>query len=291
MSAAAFALIVASALLHALWNLLVKRSRHKTVFIWWMFLASFAPFCLIEAVAPVPLTAPPLHSVAMAAVGAVCFAAYHLLNGRAYHAGGDLSLVYPLSQTSLLYVPLWAALLLGERLSLPGALGILLVLCGSYTIQLQRLSLDELLRPLRKLRDPSVRAALSAGFIYSIGSVAEKSGVRGWSPLHFTFLLVAFMVALMSVNLLRPKYRPLVLQEAREHPWMILAAGPIVLGSFLTFRYGLNLAPVSYAVPVRQVSVVFGVLIGLLFLREPFGRMRLGAALFILSGAALIRLG
>jgi hypothetical protein len=39
MSNLAFSLIMISAVMHAIWNLLVKRRRHKTVFIWWMFVA------------------------------------------------------------------------------------------------------------------------------------------------------------------------------------------------------------------------------------------------------------
>lgn len=61
--------------------------------------------------------------------------------------------------------------------------------------------------------------------------------------------------------------------------------------SFITFRYGLNLSPVSYAVPVRQVSVVIGVLIGILFLGESFGRIRLNSSLVILAGVVVIRFG
>jgi drug/metabolite transporter (DMT)-like permease len=95
----------------------------------------------------------------------------------------------------------------------------------------------------------------------------------------------------MSFNMLRSKYRTEIGAELREHWGLILCSGPIMMASFLTFRYGLNLSPVSYAVPVRQVSIVIGVLIGILFLRESFGRIRLVSALFIMAGAILIRLG
>ncbi|HEX9078957.1 MAG TPA: DMT family transporter, partial [Desulfuromonadaceae bacterium] len=221
---------------------------------------------------------------------AVCFVLYHLFNGRAYR-GGDLSVVYPLCQTSMVYVPIWGMCLLGERLSLPGAGGILLVIFGTYSIQMQHLSPGELVRPFSNLRSPSVRDALAAGFIYSIGSIAEKTGVRHYSPLYFTYVLVLIMLGLMSFNMLRPKYRPLIREELRENWRLILCSGPVMMASFLTFRYGLNLSPVSYAVPVRQMSIVIGVVIGILFLGESFGRIRLVSALFILAGAALIRLG
>ncbi len=290
MSLLAFSLIVISAVMHALWNLLVKRSRHKTAFIWWMFVASGSLFTLSLPLAPEPFTRPESETVALLAMGALCFVLYHLLNGRAYR-GGDLSIIYPLSQSSMIWVPLWGILFLGERLSLTGICGILLVILGVYAMQLRRLSLGELLRPFRDLGNPSVRAALAAGFIYSIGSVAEKSGVRNYSPFYFTYLLVLVMLLLMTANICRPRYRTQIGEELRGKWRLILLSGPIMMASFLTFRYGLNLSPVSYAVPVRQVSVMVGVLIGILFLRESFGRIRLVSAFLIFLGAIVIRFG
>jgi drug/metabolite transporter (DMT)-like permease len=290
MSHLAFTLIVISAVMHALWNLLVKRSRHKTVFIWWMFIASGSLFSMTIPLLPEPFRRPDTHTLLMVSLGSVCFVLYHLFNGRAYR-GGDLSVVYPLCQTSMVYVPIWGVVLLGERLSFSGVCGIMLVIFGTYSIQLQRLSFGELVRPFRNLKSPSVRDALTAGFIYSIGSIAEKSGVRSYSPLYFTYILVLLMLFMMSFNMFRPKYRALIGAELREHWGLILCSGPIMMASFLTFRYGLNLSQVSYAVPVRQVSIVIGVMIGILFLKESFGRIRLVSALFIMVGVALIRLG
>ncbi len=290
MSSYAFILIIISAVMHALWNMLVKKSRHKTVFIWWMFIASSGLFSIALPLVPEPFHWPELKTLLMITIAAVCFVLYHLFNGRAYR-GGDLSVVYPLCQTSMVYVPIWGIILLGERLRPPGICGVLLVIFGTYSVQLRRLTLDELLRPFRDLRSRSVQAALAAGFIYSIGSIAEKTGVRNYSPLYFTYLLVIMMLALMTFNLARPRYRKLIWAELREHWRLILCSGPIMMASFISFRYGLNLSPVSYAVPVRQVSILVGVLIGILFLGESFGRIRLMAALLILAGAALIKLG
>jgi drug/metabolite transporter (DMT)-like permease len=191
----------------------------------------------------------------------------------------------------MIYVPVWGVIVLGERLSVAGVAGILMVVFGAYSVQMQKFTMSELFRPFRDLRSKPVQAALAAGFIYSIGSIAEKVGVRNYSPFYFTYYLVLFMLILMSVNICRVKYRSQILPELREHWGLILTSGPVMMASFLTFRYGLNLSPVSYAVPVRQVSIMIGVLIGILFLGESFGRIRLVSALLILLGAALIRLG
>jgi len=290
MSNLAFILIVISAVMHACWNLLVKGSRHKTAFIWWMFVASGALFTAALPIVPEPFSWPRGDTLLLVAGGALCFVIYHLLNGRAYREG-DLSVIYPLSQTSMVYVPIWGALLLGERFSLCGTCGILLVIFGTFCLQMQRICVAELARPFRDLKSAPVQAALFAGFIYSIGAITEKTGVRHYPPVYFTYFMVISMLLLMTLNLSRPKYRAQVTEELRENWPRILASGPVVMTSFLTYRYGLNMSPVGYAVPVRQVSIVVGVLIGVFFLRESFGRIRLGAALLILAGTFLIRLG
>lgn len=286
----AFILIITSSVMHALWNLFVKQSRHKTVFIWWMFISSGLLFSLSLPFVPGPVPLPDREIILISIAGGSCFVLYHLLTGRAYRSG-DLSLTYPLCQTSMIYVPIWGGLLIGEKLSVTGVSGIALIVLGAYTVQMQRLSLQELLRPFSNLRDPSVRAALAAGFVYSFGAMLDKAGVQRYSPLYFTWLMVIVMLVLMTANLLRPRYRQQIAAEWRENWRLILLSGPIMMASFLTFRYGLKLAPVSYAVPVRQVSILVGVLIGVVFLGESFGRVRLASALLILAGAFLIRLG
>src|SRR5512137_2837262 len=148
MSPIAFSLILVSAVMHALWNLLVKRSRHKTVFIWWMFVCSFSLFTLTLPLAPGSFSQPEPFTILMISIGGACFVLYHLFNGRAYR-GGDLSVIYPLCQTSMIYVPIWGILLLGEKLSITGLTGIVMVVFGAYSVQMQKFTLAELLRPFR----------------------------------------------------------------------------------------------------------------------------------------------
>ena len=286
MESLALLFIVFSAFMHALWNLLVKQSGDKTVFIWWMFVSSWSLMSLLTVALDL---FPPLSGqmLLLAALGAFCFVLYHWFGGYAYREG-DLSVTYPLAQTAMVYVPLWGVLFLGERLSVIGVGGIVLIIMGAYCIQLRGLGVSEIFRPFGRIGNRSVQAALLAGFTYSIGAVIDKIGVDRYSAYQFTYVLVFFMLCFMTLNILRPRYRGRVLAEWRLHPSLVLLAGPVILASFLSFRLGLQLAPVSYAVPVRQVSLLIGVLIGLIFLGESFGRIRLSSALMILSGVFLV---
>jgi len=287
MDSFALLLILFSALMHALWNLLVKQSRDKTVFIWWMFLSAWSLMSIFVFASGNSLPGLSTRSLVLAAAAAACFVLYHWFTGMAYREG-DLSITYPLAQTAMLYVPLWGVLLLGERLTLAGGLGIFLIIMGAYRIQLRKLSPSELFRPFSQLANRSVQSALLAGFVYSIGAIIDKTGVDSYSAYHFTYVLVFFMLIFMSLNLLRHCYRGRILKEWHHSRKLILWSGPIMLASFLSFRFGLQLSPVSYAVPVRQVSLLIGVLIGLLFLHESFARIRLLSSGLKLLGVVFI---
>lgn len=290
MSSIAFILILFSGLMHALYNLLIKQSRNKTVFIWWLFVTSTVLFTTALPFLPGRFPRPDPLLMVIATGGAFCFVLYHLFTGKAYRSG-DLSVTYPLSQTAMLYVPLWGGWFLDEQLSQIGLCGIFVTMAGAYLLPLKRLAVTELIRPLGSLVDFSVLAALAAGFVYSLGAIIDKTGVTRYHPLYFTYILVVIMLAIMTVNILRPCYRVHIFTEWRENRRLILAGGPLMMGSFLSFRYGLALAPMSYVIPIRQVSVLIGVLIGVLFLGESFGRIRFIAASLIFLGIGLIRFG
>lgn len=290
MSSLAFALILFSGIMHSLYNFLIKKSHNKTIFIWWLFLTSLGIFTAMLPFLPGPFPHPDAEVLLLAAGGAFCFVLYHLFTGRAYQCG-DLSVTYPLSQTGILYLPLWGVWLLGEHLSPIGVGGIVTVVAGAYLLQLRRLTLAELLRPFGSLVDQSVHAALAAGFVYSLGAIIDKIGVTCYHPLYFTFLMVFAMLAIMTVNIMRPCYRTKIVAEWHVNRRFIVAGAPLMMGSFLSFRYGLALSSMCYAVPVRQISVLIGVVTGVLFLGESCGRIRLLGSLLIFTGIFLIRIG
>lgn len=286
----AFILIAFSGIMHAFYNLLIKQSRNKSVFIWWIFTCSTTLFTALMPFLPGSFPPPDIEILLLAAASAFCFVLYHLFTGRAYQSG-DLSLNYPLTQTSVVYVPFWGSMLLGEQLSRTGIWGILIIFTGGYLIQMRRVTMKELLRPLGSLVEPSVQASLAAGFIYSLGAIVDKLGVTSYSPLYFTYLLVVFMLVLLTINILCPRYRGQIISEWRDNHRLIMVGGPLMMASFISFRYGLALAPMSYAVPVRQSSIVAGVLIGVYVLGESCGRIRFVASLLIFAGICLIRFG
>lgn len=282
-------MLVLAALLHALSNALIKLSRDKLAFTWWMLTASVViGFPLILFVGqPQPI------GWLIVIVSGLIEAVYFITLTRAY-ALGDLSQVYPLARGSApLFVLLWAFWFLGERPTPIGVGGILLVVLGLYLVNLP--SLSDWRRPLLGFRSPAARWALLTGQLISIYSAVDKVGVHYFDPLLYlyVFLVVAWMA--LSAQWLDPDRRSALRAEMQiDKRKVLLSAAAVALlggGAYALVLAALRLSPVSYVSPVRELSVVIGAWIGVRFMGEQGGRLRIFAASLVALGILVIALG
>jgi len=283
-------ILLLSAILHAGWNLILKTSRHKLAFNVYMHGSAITIFSAwwIARYGAIPL---PTGTVLLFTLGGgFFFSLYHLSLTAAYERI-DVSLAYPLTTTGPLYIPLWAYIFLGERLSPVGLAGIFIVTLGAYILQVQELSWTGLALPLRNIRLPGVLLALSAGVFYSVGAIVDKRGVTVVDVFLYTYYLDIVLFLFLLANVVLTTSRVHFLEEVRNHWARGLLAGLVLFASFITYRIGLQLAKVSYATSVRQASAIIGVLGGILLFRERFGRPRLVGASLIALGVACIKMG
>jgi drug/metabolite transporter (DMT)-like permease len=55
--------------------------------------------------------------------------------------------------------------------------------------------------------------------------------------------------------------------------------------------WAMTKAPIGVVAALRETSVLFAILMGAIFLKEPLGPVRVIAALLIVAGIAMMRLG
>ncbi|MBF0201318.1 MAG: EamA family transporter, partial [Desulfamplus sp.] len=134
-------------------------------------------------------------------------------------------------------------------------------------------------------------AALLAAFFYSFGAVADKMGVMTGHIIIYTFHLSAAMLIFHFIRIIGQNHTSKIVPEIRHSPLIIISGGIIMLLSFITFRLGLAEALAAYASALRQVSTLFGIIIGIFIFKEKISRERIISSLIILGGAALIKLG
>jgi drug/metabolite transporter (DMT)-like permease len=282
-SAAALALVLGSAVLHAAWNLLAKGARGGAAFVWLGGLAAaliYTPVALGWALWRGGEVS--AAGVAFMAGSGAIHSGYFLALQRGY-ATGDLSLVYPLARgTGPLLSVIAAVALLGER---PG----IAALAGAALIVLGVLSLASGLR--RGRVGAATAYALLTGALIASYTLWDAHAVTtlGQSPLlYYWGSEVARAALLAPVGLRDPGAVRTAWQADRLAVLGVAVLSPL---AYVLVLVALTLAPVSLVAPAREASIVIGALLGASVLGEGHVRRRALAAVVILAGIALLGLG
>jgi drug/metabolite transporter (DMT)-like permease len=276
----ALLLLFLSASLHALWNLLLKKSQEKYIAMGWQVILSgvFAFIVLLF------IGLPPRSMWLFALISMSLEAIYFILLSNAY-SDHDFSLVYPIARgTAPAFLLLWSVLFLHERLTLPGILGVSLIVCGMIVIGATSL----LQNRGSRLHLKGVIVALAVALTISIYTLIDGTAVKNGPPLPYALSMFMLVPALTTTyNLRRYGWKQFVSAWNGPRAPLILAA---ILGvvAYLFALFAYTIAPVSYSGAIREVSVVIGAFFGWQFLGEKMGGLRLAGAAIIFAGIVTI---
>ncbi|MEX2426304.1 MAG: SMR family transporter [Thermomicrobiaceae bacterium] len=292
MTALATLLVLGSALMHATWNMLAKRSSHPLAFLWLVNTASMLIFL------PVFLWALLQHGIpARAWPFVVATGLLHIFYvgflSQAYRYGA-LSIAYPISRgTGVALVPLIAIPLLGEETSMTGLFGIALVLIGIFGLHVREIagvlglgSPDTTVQS-RLAENRGAIYALITGLSIAAYSLVDKAAMDHAHPLVYGYLIFVSMTIGLTPYVLANHHTDAA-HELRANPGLVFIGGLFVQGTYLIVLAAMTIAPVSYIVPLREVSVLFGAVLGMFFLKESMTPQRVGAAAIITTGVILI---
>ena len=286
MTGTAFALVLAAAVLHSVWNALAKRARDQVAFLWFAQTLStvlLAPFWLgMLVVDGFPPSALPFVVATI-----ILHALYFFTLGNAYRLG-EFSLVYPIARgLGVALVPILALFVFNERLSPLGTTGVTLVVVGIIGLHLTPGSLKQIGARGTRLSAGTWWAVLT-GLLIGTYSLVDKAGVARLHPVPYIGLLgLGVSVALLPAVRARG--------EALRREWAVnrralVVASTMTLTGYLLVLFAYRLSKVGYVVAARELSIVFSAIIGSLWLGE--GRLgpRLLGALVILAGVACVAL-
>jgi drug/metabolite transporter (DMT)-like permease len=324
-SLTAVALILVAAVAHAVWNLCSKQASAVSAagFVWLLAVVAgilYAPVIAVDLIAAHPhLTAP--NWWFMAGTG-VLQTGYFVFLQHGYRLG-DLSVVYPIGRGSgALLSALAGIVLLGER---PGPLGIAGIVClvaGVIVLGLPERRRDPppadqaapaaapvsappaapssagpapaplpppaSVRPAARL---AVGLALGVGVFIAAYTLWDKHAV---STLHTPALLQGYAAfPAMIVGLAPSAWRDragmrVVWRSYRIQLWVAAVLAPLAYILVLT---ALAFSSVAAIAPAREVSVLFGVILGGKLLGEGSLARRLAAAAAVVAGIIAIAIG
>ena len=283
------ALVLASAILHSIWNLWAKQIRDGTrsVPLLWT-LTSISAVCYAPIAVWVALRTgfrPTPLALGWMAVSAVIHVGYFLVLLRGYRVS-DLSVVYPVARgTGPLLSAFGAVALLHERLTWISGAGIAMVIGGIVILTWRSDSLHA----------PRIRAGIAYGLLTGISiavyTMWDGTAVRriGLDPILYYWVGEVCRTLMLAPFALRhgDGVRSLWRAERRR----VLGIAFLSPLGYVLVLVAFRLAPISHVAPVRELSILFGTWLGAQVLGERDRARRLVAAGAFAGGVAAIALG
>ncbi|MEH6525429.1 MAG: DMT family transporter [Sneathiella sp.] len=278
MSVGVFFAILGAAILHAIWNALVKVSADRL-----SLMAIFNAGTFLIALAFVPFVdIPPAVAWPHILASTFIHTGYFLFLILSYRYG-DLSHVYPLSRgTAPLIVALLAFIFIGEALSGQALLAVFLISMGIMSMVL--------IKGAEGVRQPkAIAAALAtAGFI-ACYTMIDGTGARlSTSASSYILWLNIFNGLPIIVIALIARRGQIRSQFGKLWKAGFLSGGVSLLAYWIVL-WAATQAPLAMVAAVRETSMVFAILFGVFFLKERLDLRRLFSAFVTLSGTVLLK--
>ena len=276
MPLAVLGLVLASAVIHATWNLWAKQlgpDVRQASLLWLMnAMASvfYAPFAWTMIVrshwSPTPAV------LALVLASAIVHVAYFFLLLRGYRVG-DLSLVYPLARgTGPLLATAGAVVLFGERPTPLSVTGALLVVTGVAVMTLPSA------RGARGHAAAAVGYGLATGVTIAGYTLLDGWGVKRAGVPPLVFYWMGEVVQMLALSPLALGQRAEIASLWRRQRARVIGIALLSPLSYILILIALRQGDVGHIAPAREVSILIGAWLGGRVLGEGDRRRRLVAA-------------
>ncbi|MBK1664215.1 EamA family transporter [Rhodospirillum rubrum] len=278
-----FALVLGAAAMHAGWNAVVKVGLDGFSAVMLISMAAGGLSLLGLPFVPFPEPA----SWPFLALSGCLHMGYNVALIGAYRAG-DFGQIYPIARGAApLMVAVLSALLLDEPPGLVAALGIALLVGGVWLMSVRGGAVG---RSGGLPERRALLAALMTSCFIAAYTLSDGLGGRAAGSAHaYALWLFALDGGLALLVTLVLRGRAIFKGMARALPAGI-GGGALSLGAYWTVIWAMSVAPMGQVAALRESSVLFALLISVVFLGEKASRWRLGAAALIACGAGVIRL-
>ena len=273
-----FIAVIAAAVLHAVWNAVVKGSDDKHLGMTAVVLGHAPLSAIVLLIVPTPDVA----SWPFLIGGVALHTGYQLFLLNSYRIG-DLTQVYPIARgTAPILVAVVSVLFLGVALSAMQLLPVVMIAVGIMSLSFVRRN--------DGLRNPrAAMLAFATGCFIAAYSLVDGLGARqagtalgfyAWLSLINAFVFMLIM-AIAKPGLIR-----------RVH---VEAVPALIIGgtaSFIAYAlvvWAFTQAPIALVTALRETSIIAALLIGVFFLKERLDLAKVAATVITLSGAILLR--
>lgn len=268
------AAVLAAALLHASWNVLLKSGDDKELESIGVAIGSG-----LVALAALPFLPVPASASWPWLVGsAIVHILYFIFLAGAYR-WGELSYTYPVMRGGgPMIVAVVGAIVLGEILPLKEALGVALICAGVLAFASGR-------------HDPRATGfAIANAVVIAAYTVIDGLGARvSGAPVSYAlWFFAANGVVLLFYAMARGRGAHMVGYFRTKWP-RALIGGTLAIGAYGIAIWAMTRAPIALVAVLRETSVIFAAVLSTIFLREKMTRRRLVATGAVMLGLIALR--
>lgn len=278
MSTLVFFAVIGAAVLHAVWNALVKSGSDKKVSMGAVVLGHMPIALILLPFIP----APAFESMPYLAAGILLHFGYQLFLLKSYETG-DLTQVYPIARGSApLIVALFSVTILGVQLDAIQVLAILIIGGGIISLALVR-------QENGQKNSRAARLALTTGLFIASYSLIDGQGARisGTSLGFYSWLVLGNGLLMILYLLLRARTALETIVTKGRHVFLFGGSASFIAYAIITWAF--TQAPIALVTALRETSIVFALLIGVLFLKERLNLVKVFSTFTTLVGAVLLR--
>jgi drug/metabolite transporter (DMT)-like permease len=199
-----------------------------------------------------------------------------------------LSLSVPFLALTPVFLVSVSYLVLGEKVSFLGLLGILLIAAGSYILNID-MRRKGCLEPLRLIsRERGVMLMIGVALLYSVTSSLGKVAIMHSSPLFFgASYFIMLNIAFVPIAVW--KGRSGLGDFVRKGKFMSLFfPGMFYALMIITHMEAMKLTKVAYMISIKRTSLLISVLYGYFLFQEKNIRKRFFGALLMFVGFVLV---
>ena len=269
-----FIIIIFSAMCHAVWSAIIKSSSNP--------LSLMGITSILELLIFLPLTFyVPFPSVEIwyLLFATIFIHVLYRLNVIYSYKFGDLSFVYPIARGgSSLLIVIISIIFLNNSINFFGFLGVLIVCIGLFLISFSSKI---------KFNKPAFFLAVSTAIFITTYTLIDGIGVRSSeNAFSYIFWLIALngvpilIISIFSKNGLRKKESYSIKAG--------IAAGIFATLSYALVVWSMQFIEIAYVSGIREVSIVFATIIGILFLSEKYASKRIIPSILIALGIATV---
>ena len=201
----------------------------------------------------------------------------------------DISKALPLLVLTPGLVAFFAFIILGEPLQPIEIGGMILLLGGTYVLQLRKK--EEILEPVEEsLKPRGHHYIILALILFTVTSILDKALLKNYKvPLDAFIAFQHLFFAIIFISLAIMYSKNIDLKKSFKVSWKLISALAIITIIYrYSYLYEISIAPVALVLSIKRISVFFAVLIGGKLFKDLSLKRRVIATAIMIIGAVLI---